>query len=371
MTDKLMTPGPTNVAPEVLRMFLKPVLGHQIQEFIDLLNDTQEKLKCVFRAEKQHVFILPGSGTLGTDASIANSIERGEKVLTLSSGYFGERVVDIVERHGGIPIRVSVEWNKVIEPRDVEEALKKDKDIKAVVIVHNETSTGVTNPIREIGEIVRNYDALYIVDAVSSLGGIDVRVDDWGIDVCVATAYKAMAAPPGLVLISCSDKVIDKLEKRESQVDTLFLDFLKWKHYVEKPQEYFSIPPTNEIYALNEALKMIEEETLQKRFERHEEMAIKVRAALKSQGLKLYPEVDDRYLSNTITVTNINPANKTNDVIEDFHKHGIIVAGGLGEKLKGNVIRVAHMGNIDENTVEKFKLLLDVIARKNKIGKYI
>ena len=366
-----MTPGPTNVAPGVLHMFLKPVLGHQIPEFINILKDTQVKLKKIFQAENQDIFILPGSGTLGMDASIANSIERGEKVLTLSSGYFGERLVDVVKRHGGIPISVSVEWNKVIEPERVKEALKKHEDIKAVVVVHNETSTGVVNPIREIGEIVRNYDdALYIVDAVSSLGGIDVKVDEWGIDVCVATAYKAIAAPPGLVLISCSDKVIDKLDKRESQVDTLFLDFLKWKRYTENPRGYFSIPPTNEIYALNEALKMIEEETLLERFGRHRKKAIKVRAALKSQGLKLYPEVNERFLSDTITVTNINPANKTNDVIEDFHKHGIIVAGGLGEKLKGKVIRVAHMGNIDENTVEKFELLLGVIARENKIGKY-
>lgn len=369
MTDKLMTPGPTNVDPRVLRMFLKPVLGHQILEFTDLLTDTQARLKNIFLAESQDIFILPGSGTLGIDASIANTIERGEKVLTLSSGYFGERVVDVVERHGGTPIQVSVEWNKVIEPEKVKEALEDDEKIKAVVVVHNETSTGIVNPIEEIGKIVRNYDALYIVDAVSSLGGIDVKVDEWGIDVCVATAYKAIAAPPGLVLISCSDKVIDKLKKRKSPVDTLFLDFLKWKQYVEKPQEYFSIPPTNEIYALNEALKIIGEKTLRKRFEHHRKMAIKVRAALKLHGLELYPEVNERFLSDTITVTNIKPPNKTNDVIEDFHKHGIIVAGGLG-KLIGKVIRVAHMGNIDENTVEKFELLLGVIAEENKIGKY-
>ena len=371
---KLMTPGPTNVRESVLRQLTRPVIGHQTRQFIKIMGDTRDKLKQLFQAQEAEFFILSGSGTLGMDMAISNVVEPDDLILTLTSGYFGERFVEVVKRHHGEPIVLpSRDWNEPVSPVEVQRVLDDSpKPIKAVTVVHNETSTGVVNPVREIGKIVKDYGAIYIVDGVSSLGGMDLDVNDWGIDICIATAYKAVAACPGLLLLTCSQQAVRALEDRRRRgvlVDNLFTDILEWKNVNDNPDVYFSIPATNEIYALNLAISEILKEGLSHRFTKHGRLAQMVREAFDEVGLDLYAKVSaNASLSNTITVANV-PDGRDREIIEELYSKNLVIAGGLG-KLAGKVIRVAHMGNIDDNTVKKFSLLLESITRRSRLGKY-
>jgi len=345
--ELLMIPGPTNVDPAVLRALSKPTLSHTDPEFVKIFKESLNNLKKVFMTHNE-AFVIAGSGTLALEMAIANIIEPGDKILNTVSGFFGQYFVEISKAHGALPKVLEAPWGKSIKPDQVKNALKEG-DYKAVTVTHVETSTGVMNPIKEIGEIVKEYsNAFYIVDAVCSLGGMEVRVDDWNIDVCASGSQKCIGVPPGLALLSVSDKVLKLLEKRKSPVKFWYGDFRNWLPVMRDPSRYFATPPVNMIYALSEALKVVLGEGLEERFRRHHILAEAFRAAMDALNLKLV--ADREYVADTVTAVYYPKNIEDNAFRSEMRRRGIVVASTLGP-LKGKGFRVGHMGNVSQNDI--------------------
>ncbi|MGQ9624493.1 MAG: pyridoxal-phosphate-dependent aminotransferase family protein [Candidatus Bathycorpusculaceae bacterium] len=358
--ELLMIPGPTNVDPSVLRALNKPTISHTSQEFVNIFKQALNNLKELFMT-KGEVFVVAGSGTLALEMAVANIIEPGDKILNAVSGFFGQYFVEMAKAHGATPKVLEVPWGEAIKPEQVKEALNED-DYKAVTVTHVETSTGVMNPIKEIGEIVKKYsDAFYIVDAVCSLGGIEIRVDEWNIDVCASGSQKCLGVPPGLALVAVSPNTLEYLEKRKSSIGFWYGDFRNWLPVMRDPAKYFATSPVNMIYALNEALKLILEEGLEKRFKRHHILAEALRAAIHALNLKLV--ADEEYAADTVTAI-LYPENiEDNKFRNEMKNHGIIVASTLGP-IKGKGFRVGHMGNVSQNDIMPTIAAIEIALRK-------
>ncbi|AXI25439.1 aminotransferase [Methanofervidicoccus sp. A16] len=339
----LMIPGPTMVSSEVLNAMAYPIIGHRTEEFRTLLEDTVEKMKKVFITEGD-VYIITGSGTAVMDMAIANTVDKGDKVLTICNGNFGERFSKIAEVYKGEVIKLEYPWGKGARPEDVKKILEENPDIKVVTVVHNETSTGVRNPIKEIGEVVKDYDALYIVDTISSLGGDYVDVDKFHIDICVTGSQKCLSAPPGISAISISEKAWDVINNTKSK--SFYLDIKAYRDRFESKRESPYTPAVSLIYALNKALDRILEEGLENRVKRHERLAKATVAGLETMGIELFAEEWAR----SITVTSA----RYPEGIEDgkfrgilSNKYKVIIAGGQGQ-VSGKIFRIGHMGEARE-----------------------
>jgi alanine-glyoxylate transaminase/serine-glyoxylate transaminase/serine-pyruvate transaminase len=345
--ELLMIPGPTNVDPAVLRALSKPTLSHGSSEFVKIFKETLDDLKEVFMTNTQ-VFAISGSGTLALEMAIANAIEPGDKILNAVTGFFGEYFVKMSKAHGAVPTVLEVEWGQSVKPEKIKDALKED-DYKAVTVTHVETSTGVMNPIKEIGEIVKeNSNAFYIVDTVCSLGGMEVRTDDWNIDFCVSGSQKCLGVPPGLAMLSVSNEALKFLETRKTPVNFWYGDLRNWLPVMLDPSKYFATPPVNMIYALSEALKLLLNEGLEKRFRRHHLLAEAFRSALEAINIKLV--ADRKCAADTLTAA-YYPENIEDTTFRNAMKQrGIVVTATLGP-LKGKGFRVGHMGNVNQNDI--------------------
>ena len=338
----LMLPGPTTVDPRVLQAMAKNVVNHRGDEFGVIYDETTELMSKTFQT-KNSSYILTGSGTSAMEAALANLVGKDEKVLNVVGGKFGGRFKEIADVHGINAQTLDVEWGTAVTPDMVEEALEADEDIKAVTVVHNETSTGVAAPIEEIGEVMKNYDALYIVDTVSSLAGDAVNVDKFHIDACVTGSQKCIAAPPGLAAVTFSDDAWAAAEKVES--NSYYLNMPKYqKNGAKSPAQTPYTPSVNLIYALKEALEIIQAEGLDNRVARHHQAAAATRDAVKALGLELFP--DESVSSATVTAVKM-PEGLTDDQVRGtmLNKYGVQLAGGQ-DHLKGNIIRIGHMGVI-------------------------
>ena len=339
----LMIPGPTNVDPVVLRSLARPTLSHVSTTFASLLKETVEDLRSIFKT-KGLVLPLAGSGTLGAEVALSNIIEPGDEVLAISGGYFGDRLAEIASILGANVDKMSLEWGSVADPVAVEKKLSS-KDYKALLVVHVDTSTGAANPVMELGRVAKGKNALFLVDAVCSLAGIELDMDAWGIDVCFTGSQKALAVPPGLMIAAFGSDAISAREKRKSRMGTYYGDLKRWTPIIEDPTKYFATHPINMIYGLNQSCKLILREGLQQRFLRHAQTATAFRAAMRGIGLRLLCEEKDA--ANTLTVTYY--PDKVQDV--EFRKtmnekFGVEIAGGLGP-LKGTTFRVGHMGGVN------------------------
>ena len=338
----LMLPGPTTVDPRVLAAMSKAVVNHRGAKYGEILTETTELMSKVFQTPNKS-YLLTGSGTAAMEAAIANTVAPGEKMLNVVGGKFGERFMKIAETHGIDAQELAVEWGTAVTPKQIEEVLDANEDIKAISVIHNETSTGVAAPIEEIGKVMKNYDALYIVDTVSSLGGDYVDVEKFGIDVCVTGSQKCLAAPPGMAAITLSDdawKAVDNIES-----NTFYLDLKAARKSGDKnPPETPYTPSVSLTYAMNEALKITLEEGLENRIARHHKAAKASVAAVKALGLELF--ADEAVSSATVTAVKM-PEGITD---ADFRgtvrdKYGVELAGGQ-DHLKGNIFRIGHMGCI-------------------------
>jgi aspartate aminotransferase-like enzyme len=346
----LMIPGPTEIPWRVIRSMMKPSIAHYDPEFnIDVLDNLLQKLKKIFQT-KNEVIAVPGSGRVALEASIASVIEPNDKVLCIEAGVFGAWMTEMVKRVGGKPVAFQVEWGKPINIEKLENLLKNE-NFKALTIVHNETTTGAMYPIDKIGEIVKKYDVLYLVDTVSSLGGVDIKTDDWNIDLNMSASHKCLAAPIGLSLISISKKGWETMENRKIPPVTFSYDLLRWKKWwLPKERGGEAIwgwrrqpitMPVHLVYALDEAVNIILEEGIENRFKRHKVAARAVREGIKAIGLELFP--DEEIASDTVTAVKIPNGIKDSELRNNMRKYGVIVSGGL-EKLSGKIFRVAHMG---------------------------
>jgi len=343
----LMIPGPTNVDPAVLRALGKTTISHTDPDFVGIFRKSLENLKKVFMTTNE-VFAIAGSGTLALEIAIANIIEPGDKILNTVAGFFGEYFVKMSKAHGAATKVLEVPWGKCIRPEQVKEAMKED-DYKAVTVTHVDTSTGIVNPIKEIGQIVKeNGDAFYIVDTVCSLGGIEVRTDDWNIDMCVSGSQKCISIPPGLALLSASDRVFELLDSRKTPVGFWYGDLKNWLPVMRDPARYFATPAVNMIYALSESLKAILDEGIEQRFRRHHIAAEAFRSAMHALNIRL---VADRECAAD-TLTAVYYPENIEDIAfrSEMRQRGVVVAGTLGP-LKGKGFRVGHMGNVTQNDI--------------------
>ncbi len=338
----LMLPGPTTADPKVLQAMGKAVVNHRGDEFGEIYTETTQLMSKTFQTENDS-YILTGSGTSAMEAAVSNLVNRGDKILNVVGGKFGERFADISKMHGIKSIPLNVEWGTAVTADQVQEALEADEDIKAVTMIHNETSTGVAAPIQEVGEVMKNYDALFIADTVSSLGGDYVDVDKFHIDACVTGSQKCLAAPPGLAAITFNDDAWAACEKVEP--NNYYLNMPKYRASGNKtPAQTPYTPSVSLIYAMKAALEIIQEEGLENRVARHHQAAAATRDAVKALGLELFP--DEAVSSATVTAVKM-PEGATDEQIRGtmLDKYHVQLAGGQ-DHLKGNIIRIGHMGVI-------------------------
>lgn len=340
----LMIPGPTPVPDRVLAAIAKHPLGHRSAEFSDILMEAIDGLKW-FGDTQNEPLILTSSGTGGMDGAIANTVNRGDKVLSLVCGVFGERFAKIAEAYGADVTRLKAEYGSPIDPQLVREALAKDtkKEIKAVTVTHNETSTGVINDLKTIAKIVKEHGALILVDAVTSFGATPVPIDEWRLDIVVTGSQKALMLPPGLGFAFVSDDAWKAVEK--STQPRFYLDFKKYLKSQKERTTPFT-PNVSFIAGLNESIKMMREEGKENIFKRHLHLRDTLRQGVRELGLKTV--VDDAYASPTITsiwpTETVDVPTIRKQLKERFR---ITVADGQ-EELKGKIFRMGHMGYVFE-----------------------
>jgi aspartate aminotransferase-like enzyme len=351
---QLRIPGPTPCPPEVLEAIGRQMINHRGKEFAQIIRDITPKLQQVFQT-KNDVFLLTGSGTGGMEAAVVNTLSPGDKVLATSCGNFGDRFAEIAETYGAEVKRLSFEWGKSVDPDAVRQALKADSGIKAVLVTHNETSTGVTNDLKSISAAAKEFDKLILVDAISGLGSIDLPVDAWQCDEVVTASQKGWMVPPGLAMVSISDKAWRAYAT--SKMPRYYWDFKSAKDYLEKGQTP-ATPAVSVFFGFAVALDMMLAEGLPELFARHARIADLARNGAKSMGLSILPE--EKYASNTITA--IRASDKLNvskllQLLED--EHGVVLAGGQGI-LSGKIFRIGHLGWVTEKDIKE---VLDTIAR--------
>jgi aspartate aminotransferase-like enzyme len=351
---QLRIPGPTPCPPQALEAMGRQMINHRGPEFGKILNAITGKLKQVFQT-KGDVFVLTASGTGGLEAAAANTLSPGDKVLSLANGAFGERFADIAEKYGAQVIRLNFEWGKPIGLDAAEKALKADVDIKAVLATHNETSTGVTNDIREISALVKKFDKLLLVDAISSLGCINLPTDDWNCDIVVTASQKGWMVPPGLAMVSVSERAWQAYAK--AKMPRYYWDFAKAKDFLQKGQTPWT-PAISIFYALDVTLDLMLGEGLANVFARHVRVGQTARNGAKSLGLSLFP--DEKYASNTVTAVNAGDKIDVPKLIQILRdEYQVILAGGQ-QKLSGKIFRIGHLGLVYEKDI---KLVLEALSK--------
>jgi aspartate aminotransferase-like enzyme len=342
----LMLPGPTNVPSRVMRAMAKPVINHRGPEFRELYRRILENLKFVFET-KGDVFVLTASGTGGIECAIRNILSNGDKVAVPVNGVFSGRLRNAVTAFGGKGIEIPIEWGSSVTPQQVEELFRSEKDIKAFAVVYNETSTGATTrKLKEIGKICRDHGARFIVDAISILGGDELPVDEWGVDICVAGSQKCLMTPPGLVILSINERA---WKVAETARRSYYFDLLEHREFLKNYETPYT-PAVTLFYALDEALLMIKQEGLQPRYKRHNTCARALYEGLEALSFKIFPSPEFR--SQTVVAANYMSNiddKKFRDLLRE--KYHVVVAGGMG-KLKGTMFRVGVMG-----TVSRFEIL--------------
>jgi len=338
----LMGPGPSNVSARVLQAMSAPCIGHLDPYFLSVMDETQHLLKYLFQTENPFTIPVSGTGSAGMETSFVNLLEPGEEVVVCINGVFGLRMADIVRRLGGQLIRVDGEWGRAIDPEAVRKAVR-GKNPKVLAVVHAETSTGVCQPLEDIASIAHEAGALFLVDMVTSLGGIDVAVDRMGIDVAYSGTQKCISCPPGLSPITFGPAAIKALESRKSPVVSWYLDMSMLRSYWGAERKYHHTAPINMIYALREALRIIAEEGLKARFARHQLNHRALVAGIEAMGLAmLVPESERLPMLNAICIPEgVNDIKVRKALLNDF---GIEIGGGLGD-LQGKIWRVGLMGH--------------------------
>jgi alanine-glyoxylate transaminase/serine-glyoxylate transaminase/serine-pyruvate transaminase len=360
-----MGPGPSNVHPRVLRAMSTPLVGHLDPEFISIMNDVQALLRKLFKTENRMTIPMSGTGSSGMETCFCNLLEPGDTAIVCVNGLFGERMSDIVDRLDGKLIRIESEWGKIIEPEVVERVLRKNT-AKFVAIVHAETSTGVRQPLEEISRIVHEHGAMLLVDTVTSLGGCDVRVDDWRIDACYSGTQKCLSCPPGLSPVTFNRRAVDALHSRKRKVSSWYLDLSMIEKYWGEERFYHHTAPISMIYALREALRIVVEEGLEERFKRHRLNHQALAAGLDRMEMEFL--VEEKYRLPMLNAVKIP------DGVDDLNVrkyllnvYNIEVGGGLGP-FKGKMWRIGLMGHSStrENVILFLAALEDALRVEGK-----
>ncbi len=338
----LMGPGPSNVDPRVLLAMAKPMVGHLDPEFIKIMNSLQDLMRYIFGTKNGQTIPISGTGSAGMEAAFVNVVEPGDRVLVCVNGVFGERMVDVAGRCGAEVKTLSAPWGQTFDLAAVEKELRSCQP-KVLAIVHAETSTGVLQPIEDYVKILKSHpDTLFLVDTVTSLGGHPVKVDEWGIDICYSASQKCLSCPPGLAPITFSPKAMEKTKGRAKKVQSLYLDMNMLGKYWGSERMYHHTAPISMNYALLEALRIIDEEGLESRYERHRRNHLALVGGIEAMGLGMFVEKPYRLWSlNTVSIpAGIDDAEVRKRLLDEYN---LEIGGGLGP-LKGKIWRVGLMG---------------------------
>ncbi len=352
-------PGPSDVPPEVLKAMSVATLGHLDPEFIKIMDETQAMLRVLYQTENRMTIPISGTGSSGMETLVANLVEPQDKVIVVKSGVFGERIADEVSRFGGEVVPVDLEWGTVVTPDEVREVFSR-KRCQVLFLVHAETSTGVLGQhMREIGEIVHQNGALFLVDMVTSLGGMEVKIDEWGIDAAYSGTQKCLSVPPGLSPVTLNERAMEKL--RRIKVKSWYFDLGMIERYWNEghQRKYHHTAPVNMIYALHEGLRLVLEEGLDARFQRHRKNAAALQAGLQALGFTYLVRKEDERLPMLHAVYLPDGAEEGKLRGEIKLSYNIEIGGGLG-KFAGQAWRVGLMGH--SSTEYKVYRLLDAIG---------
>lgn len=339
----LMGPGPSDVHPRVLQAMSTPLVGHLDPVFIRIMNEVQDLLRYTFRTENRWTIPVSGTGSAAMEAAFANVVEPGDRVLVPTNGYFGGRMESMALRAGGEVVHVHAPWGRPLDPDDVRAALNEHRP-NVFAFVHAETSTGALQPdVHALTAAAHDVGALVIADTVTSLGGVELRVDDWNIDVAYSGGQKCLSCPPGASPLTLTDEAFDKIRNRKELPRSWYLDVGLLESYWGEDRSYHHTAPISSVYALREALRLVAEEGIEERWARHLRVAGALKAGVQAMGLGMLPD-DSFWLPslNAVRVPEgIDSKAVTRALLTD---HGIEIAGGLGD-LAGQIFRIGCMGH--------------------------
>jgi len=341
----LMGPGPSDVSPRILEALSRPTIGHLDPEFIGMMDQLRTLLHYAMQTRNRLTLPVSGPGSVGMETCFVNLVEPGDKVVVCVNGVFGGRMVENVQRCGGVAVTVEDPWGRAVDADHLEKTLKENKDAKIVAFVHAETSTGAQSDARSLIQIARRFGCLSIVDAVTSLGGTPVMTDDWGIDAIYSGTQKCLSCVPGLSPVSFSEQAIDVINTRKTKIQSWFMDLNLVMGYWGSGQRraYHHTAPVNSLYALHEALVMLQEEGLEQAWQRHQSNHNALRAGIEAMGLEfVVPENEHLPQLNAIKIPQgVDDAAVRQRLLQDY---GLEIGAGLGA-MAGKVWRIGLMGH--------------------------
>lgn len=355
-TSQLRIPGPTPVPDRVNRAMAAPMINHRGPEFKALLPELESGLKWAFQT-KNDMLIFPASGTGGLESAVANLVSPGERIIVVTIGAFGDRFADLGEAFGAQVVRYALPWGEAADPQDLDDLLGKEPEVATVLITHNETSTGVTNRLRALAEVVKRRQRLLVVDGVSSIGSIDLPVDDWGVDVAITASQKGWMLPPGVTMLSVSKAAWQR--QANARAPRFYFDWERAQKLQAKGMT-FTTPAMSILFGLRESLAIMREEGLSTIFQRHIRVAAGFRAAGRALGLRLLA-ADPETASPTVTALYFPEAlsgEKSEAVFKTWRDLGLVVGEGQG-KLAGKIFRIGHLGAVYDADVAATVELLE------------
>jgi alanine-glyoxylate transaminase/serine-glyoxylate transaminase/serine-pyruvate transaminase len=339
----LMGPGPTEIHPRVLTTMSQPAIGYLDPIFVEMMEELKALLRYVYQTKNPLTFPISGPGSVGMEYCFVNMVAPGDKVIVCINGVFGGRMLENVIRCGGVPVVVEDRWGEPVDPQKIEDALKKNKDAKIVAFVHAETSTGCQSDAQEIAKVAHRHGAMVIMDAVTSLGGTPVRVDEWGIDAVYSASQKCLSCTPGLSPVSFSERVVEHVKARKDKIHSWFMDMnLLLGYWGATTRTYHHTAPTNSLFALHEALLLIREEGLENCWARHYRHHVALKAGLEAMGLKFLVKQENQLpqMNAVLCPEGVNEADVRKTLLGEF---GIEIGAGLGP-LAGKIWRFGLMG---------------------------
>lgn len=337
----LLGPGPSDVPARVLQALGAPTLGHLDPEYLKLMDETRQMLREVFQTQNEMTLAMSGTGSAGMETVAVNLLEPGDAAIVCVNGVFGTRMKDVFERCGARVHAIEAPWGETIPEERVAEALKAVPDAKLFGIVHAETSTGAHQPLEAISKLVHDAGALFAVDAVTSLGGLPLQVDAWGIDACYSGTQKCLSCPPGLSPVTFSPRALARMDARKTKVQSWYLDMTMIRNYWSADRVYHHTAPINMTYALREALAIVLEEGLEPRIARHRRNHLALRAGLEAIGLNFIPEHSLTTLNAIHAPEGVDEAAVRRRLLNEY---GIEIGAGLGP-FKGKALRIGLMGS--------------------------
>ena len=362
MEDKLLLiPGPTNLTPRVREAMAGPQLPHVGSEFYSMFKDTVALARYVFRNEKGVQFVFTGSGAIGMESSVVSLVAHGDRTLTLVNGYFGHRMLMLNQVHGARADNIDYPNGEAADPDALRSQIQRNK-YSVVFITHVDTSSSVINPVKELVEECQKAGVLSVVDSVCAIGGVPLDFDRLGADIVFTASQKALAGPPGAVLVAASQRAIEHMEKRKEPIESYYMNLLKWKPIMDDPRMYLATPATQVIMALREAMTELKEEGLENRWARHQKLGKMTRSRVEDWGERFVAEEGHR--ADTVTSFWVQKEN-AGEIQGTLEKeHGIMIARGLYEE-RDKMLRIGHFGILTTDTLRGALDAIDLVMRES------